>query len=664
MTSTFDNELRLNEQATGDNSGSWGTVTNANLTLIGEALGFGTQQVFPQDQNADTTIADGASDPARAMYFRVTSAGNLTATRQMTILPNTTSRLMFIENATSGSQSILVKCGSDSAGDKVTIPTGLTKAVYLTGAGGSGTVVDAFAALSVVDLLVDDDLTVIGDLDVDGTANLDAVDIDGAVQIDNTVSVGVNDTGYDVKFFGDTASAFMLWDASADDLILGGAAGLSVNSAALVTGVLTTTAATVFNGGFVSNGASTIAGTTPTLTIGDAGAEDAKIVFDGNAVNFHIGNDDSADTLKIGTGTALGTTPRLSISTGAVIVNELGVDVNTSIRSNGNDNMIFVDGGENTVTIGSATSNASHPFLVEYSATSKFMLGGQSGGITNNIFFNGSAFESINNSVGGAMIQIGTDQTFAFRRGTAASTPTVSYSMYIDASGNVQIGGVSPNSALTVGTSDSTAVITPGGGNTHVTLAGMGSSGTVILGAGASNGSVGAARMTIEVNGDATIEDGDLVIGTGGHGISFAAGAGAGSGTSSDNRLDEYEEGTFTVGVTGGTTVRTNATAVYTRIGDLVTFSYYSLSSNLSNASGAMTITGLPFTATALNSDDVPCSVANNTFFGGSATVGQDAFVGKNGTILYFMNVGTTAQATLVNGNGKFLGVSGSYFAA
>jgi hypothetical protein len=64
------------------------------------------------------------------------------------------------------------------------------------------------------------------------------------------INVGVDDTGYDVKFFGATAGAYMLWDESADDLILGGAAGLSVNSAALVTGVLTTTAATVFNGGF------------------------------------------------------------------------------------------------------------------------------------------------------------------------------------------------------------------------------------------------------------------------------------------------------------------------------------------------------------------------------------------------------------------------------
>ena len=75
-----------------------------------------------------------------------------------------------------------------------------------------------------------------GDIDVDGTANLDAVDIDGAVQIDNTVTVGVDDTGYDVKFFGATASAYMLWDESADDLILAGAGGLSVAGVSSFTG--------------------------------------------------------------------------------------------------------------------------------------------------------------------------------------------------------------------------------------------------------------------------------------------------------------------------------------------------------------------------------------------------------------------------------------------
>ena len=62
-----------------------------------------------------------------------------------------------------------------------------------------------------------------------------------------------------------------------------------------------------------------LGGTTPTLTIGDAGAEDTKIVFDGNAQDFHIGLDDTADSLVIGLGSALGTTSHIVIdATGAV----------------------------------------------------------------------------------------------------------------------------------------------------------------------------------------------------------------------------------------------------------------------------------------------------------------------------------------------------------
>ena len=86
----------------------------------------------------------------------------------------------------------------------------------------------AAGAATFNDKVIATELDISGNMDIDGTSNLDAVDIDGAVQIDNTVTVGVDDTGYDVKFFGDTASAYMLWDTSADDLILGGAAGLIV----------------------------------------------------------------------------------------------------------------------------------------------------------------------------------------------------------------------------------------------------------------------------------------------------------------------------------------------------------------------------------------------------------------------------------------------------
>ena len=73
-------------------------------------------------------------------------------------------------------------------------------------------------------------LDISGDIDVDGTTNLDAVDIDGAVQIDNTVTVGADDTGHDVKFFGATAGSYMLWDESTDDLILGGASRLGIGT--------------------------------------------------------------------------------------------------------------------------------------------------------------------------------------------------------------------------------------------------------------------------------------------------------------------------------------------------------------------------------------------------------------------------------------------------
>ena len=54
-------------------------------------------------------------------------------------------------------------------------------------------------------------------------------------------------------------------------------------------------------------------GTTPTFTIGDAGAEDAALVFDGNAQDFYIGLDDSADDLIIGHGSTVGTNPAISI---------------------------------------------------------------------------------------------------------------------------------------------------------------------------------------------------------------------------------------------------------------------------------------------------------------------------------------------------------------
>ena len=92
-------------------------------------------------------------------------------------------------------------------------------------------------------------------------------------------------------------------------------AGTTINNATaneLVTIGATTTELDAESGLTYTDGALVIGGTTPSLTIGDAGAEDTKIVFDGNAQDFHIGLDDSSDDLVIGLGSTLGTTTHMS----------------------------------------------------------------------------------------------------------------------------------------------------------------------------------------------------------------------------------------------------------------------------------------------------------------------------------------------------------------
>lgn len=69
----------------------------------------------------------------------------------------------------------------------------------------------------------------------DGTDNITTVVDGGALTHKGTLTVGVDDTGHDVKFFGATSGAYMLWDESADDLILAGASGLSLSGTGSLT---------------------------------------------------------------------------------------------------------------------------------------------------------------------------------------------------------------------------------------------------------------------------------------------------------------------------------------------------------------------------------------------------------------------------------------------
>jgi len=136
---TYVNNLRLKEITTGDEDGTWGTSTNTNLELIGEGFGYGTQEVAA-DTNETFTMADGVADGVRGMYLKFTSAGALTATRELTLAPNTVSKVWIIENATTGSQIITIKQG---AGATINVASGAKKMVYTDGAGSGAAVFDA-----------------------------------------------------------------------------------------------------------------------------------------------------------------------------------------------------------------------------------------------------------------------------------------------------------------------------------------------------------------------------------------------------------------------------------------------------------------------------------------------------------------------------------------
>jgi len=173
---TYVNNLRLKEITTGDEDGTWGTSTNTNLELIADSLGYNTQDCFGSDGNQTTTIADGSADPARALYFKVTSTATLSTTRELTIAPNTVSRVMWIENATTGSQTITIKQGS---GATVNIPTGQTKVLYLDGAGSGAAVVDANANVAA------DGVT-----SVAGTGTVNGLTLTGTVTSTGNLTLG------------------------------------------------------------------------------------------------------------------------------------------------------------------------------------------------------------------------------------------------------------------------------------------------------------------------------------------------------------------------------------------------------------------------------------------------------------------------------------------
>jgi len=145
---TYVNNLRLKEITTGDEDGTWGTSTNTNLELITDGFSYGTKDMAA-DANETFTMPDATADATRGFYLKITSAASLTATREVTLGPNTISKVWLIENATTGSQIITIKQGS---GATVDVASGSKVMIVTDGAGAGAAVLNANPSAGTVNL--------------------------------------------------------------------------------------------------------------------------------------------------------------------------------------------------------------------------------------------------------------------------------------------------------------------------------------------------------------------------------------------------------------------------------------------------------------------------------------------------------------------------------
>jgi len=260
---------------TGENAGNWGTKTNVNLQIIEQlAGGYEEQDIAGGADTTTLAVSDGSAGAVlahRIIKFTGTITGN-----QVVTIPLDVQQMYVLVNGTSGSYTVQFKYATGSGSSVTFSATDKgTKIVYATaddgtnpnivdtgiashqinntitvGVDDTGYDVKFFGATASAYMLWDesaDDLVLAGaagidlagDIDVDGTTNLDVVDIDGAVQIDGTVTVGVDGTGLDVKFFSASAGAYMHWDESADLLDIRGATAAGAGLLRLTTGELT-----------------------------------------------------------------------------------------------------------------------------------------------------------------------------------------------------------------------------------------------------------------------------------------------------------------------------------------------------------------------------------------------------------------------------------------
>ena len=183
-------------------------------------------------------------------------------------------------------------------------------------------------------------------------------------------------------------------------------------------------------------------------------------------------------------------------------------------------------------------------------------------------------------------------------------------------------------------------------------------------------------KLTIDKAGNTTIHDGDLIIGTEGHGIDFSAVTPSGTSVDS-NILADYEVGEFTPTWYTETSLITvnyhTQKGYYVKIGRMVYFQFYirvADSNAISGGSGSLVLQGLPFTSQ--NATTHP-----NVAYGALSIAYTHSWVGdqldrglvSSGSTKAYMYAGTSSGTNVNTGagnlqNGTQVRGNGSYVAA
>jgi hypothetical protein len=124
------------------------------------------------------------------------------------------------------------------------------------------------------------------------------------------------------------------------------------------------------------------------------------------------------------------------------------------------------------------------------------------------------------------------------------------------------------------------------------------------------------------------------------------------------NTLDDYEEGTWTPVIFGGTTAGTGTystqSGTYTKIGNAVTL-YFSVNWSGHTGTGEMRISGLPFSASASNN-------ATAAMYANNLTITGQAYAVVVGSQIFVFSVNNGAGAQLVMDAAASLQTSLTYF--